>query len=681
LAADFGKKVSAMKSRLHALILWASLLCCLPALAVEQDLLQVFLQGSSSDEMRDLVGQTGGSITHELHIINAVGAKLSPKQLKAVLKSPLVIRYIDDLSDTERPENTPDEDVDCRVRGHIELEMTSQGFRWPLYNKKSVPASMRKLELEWPATLGAVKAITIGDTVVDPALYRNVAANALKIDFPSTSRPVVKDRADLKVSFQSLSDVTAIEPLRQRDFTINAEFVGDCSTDLVPGYENNHEDFYYNTVAGIDALHLQGVTGKGVTVAVVDSGLWEHDALTEDTAGVSRLVARYDALTDKADREVVDESGHGTHMASIIANSSKTTKDGKSTGTYKGVAPDARLVAVKVLDKEGLAHVLEIVRAVQWVVDNREKYDIRVLNLSFSQKPRWPYSEDPVNQAVMRAWEEGIAVVAAAGNDGPEPETIGSPGNLPYIITVGAVTDSWTPNTRDDDYIPDFSSRGPTPSGHIKPDVVALGGHMTGLIHPDSAIALEQPEDILKTGEFVSTGSSQASALVSGILALLIQLEPDLSPDDLKCKLITSAEPAINRNGKLAYSPFEQGHGYVTANRAVTLGERGCGNLEFDLRADLENLGPIYGPAIIAEDGGPSLPGLSPMVSSAPSKQGMSKTRKWGVKDHIERLDIDAADNELVSKSPIDWLEIYFHERATIENLSRQTHEPSGPHQ
>ena len=146
----------------------------------------------------------------------------------------------------------------------------------------------------------------------------------------------------------------------------------------------------------------------------------------------------------------------------------------------------------------------------------------------------------------MKAWESGIAVVAAAGNEGPGVETIGSPGNIPYIITVGAVTDSWTPNTRDDDYIPDFSSRGPTPSGHVKPDIVALGGHMTGLIRPESAMALEQPEDMLRTGEFVLTGSSQASALVSGILALLLQLEPSLTPDDIKCKLITSAEPAIN---------------------------------------------------------------------------------------------------------------------------------------
>ncbi len=659
--------------------LWFCLSLCFPALAAEPDPLLVLLQGSSSAEIASLVDQVGGTVTHDLHLINAVGANLSRQQLRKVLKSPLIERHIDDLSDTRLPEDHPEEEGSCRVRGHIELEVTSSGIVWPLYNKKSAPAFLESLELEWPLALGAVTSISFGDLVIAPALYRDGASGSLKIDFPPARRPVVVDRADLQVSFQSSPSERTDPPVRQSDFTLKASFSGNCSTELVPGYENNHGDFYYNYVGGVDALHLQGITGKGVTVAVVDSGLWEHEALIKDTEGKSRLIARYDALTDVVDHEVVDESGHGTHMASIIAHSGETTRDGGPTGTYKGVAPDVGLVAVKVLDREGFAHVLEIVRAIQWVVDNREKYNIRVLNLSFAQKPRWPYWEDPVNQAAMRAWAAGIAVVAAAGNDGPDPETIGSPGNLPYLITVGAVTDSWTPDTRDDDYIPDFSSRGPTPSGHIKPDVVALGGHMTGLIHPESAIALEQPEDILRTGEFVSTGSSQASAFVTGILALLIQLEPDLTPDDLKCKLISSAEPAINRNGKLAYSPFQQGYGYVTATRAVTLGQRGCGNTDFDLHAELESAQHFLGPAIVDDDGGPTLPGLQSILSSVPSNKGMSKTRKWGVKDHIERPNSKFSDKSSPSTPPIDWMALYLQERDVIENLSRPTPCQSAP--
>ena len=629
-----------MKYCIHAATLWAWLLLSLPAPAAEPDTLQVLLQGSSTVEITSLVSlveNAGGNVTHDLHIINAVGARLSQKQLKDVLKSPLVTRHIDDLSDTTRPDKEPEKEEGCKVRGHIELDFTPQGIQWPLYNKRPTPAALERLEIAWPPALGSVTAIFVGDTPVAPALYQRAAIGSLKIDFPSSRRPVVKERADLKVDFQPPTPNAADPPLHQRDFTIKANFAGGCSTDLVPGYENNHEDFYYNTVAGVDALHLQGITGKGVTVAVVDSGLWEHEALMKDTKGRNRVVARYDALTDTVGNEVIDESGHGTHMTSIVANSAQTTQNGRPTGTFKGVAPDASLVAVKVLDREGLAHVLEIVRAIQWVVDHREKYNIRVLNLSFAQTPRWPYWEDPVDQAAMRAWADGIAVVAAAGNEGPDPGTVGSPGNVPYIITVGAVTDSWTPNTRDDDYLPDFSSRGPTQEGHIKPDIVALGGHMTGLIRPESALALEQPEDMLKTGEFVLTGSSQASALVSGLLALLLQLEPDLTPNDLKCKLVTSAEPAINRDGKLAYSPFQQGYGLVTATRAVTLGQKGCGNPDLELGADMENKKHFYGPAIVGEDGGPSLPGLKDMVSAQPSENGLSENRKWGVKDHIER--------------------------------------------
>jgi serine protease AprX len=152
----------------------------------------------------------------------------------------------------------------------------------------------------------------------------------------------------------------------------------------------------------------------------------------------------------------------------------------------------------------------------------------------------------------------------------------------------------------------------------------------------------------------------------------LIQLEPDLTPDDLKCKLITSAEPAINRDGKLAYSPFQQGYGYVTATRAVTLGERGCGNLDFDLQADLANAQHFYGPTIVDYDGSPTLPGLKAIISSSPSEKGMSKTRKWGVKDHIERMDFESIDKASSDRSTIDWLALYLKEKAAIERLSSQ---------
>ena len=170
------------------------------------------------------------------------------------------------------------------------------------------------------------------------------------------------------------------------------------------------------------------------------------------------------------------------------------------------------------------------------------------------------------------------------------------------------------------------------------------------------------------------TGSSQAAALVSGIVALLLQLEPDLTPDDIKCKLMSSAEPALNKDGLLAYSPFVQGHGYVNATRAVTLGEKGCGNQELDIQRDIRGEGHFTGPAIVDDSGEVSLPGLATMLSTEPTEKGYSENRRWGVKDHIERMDNTASPlpGNAGGTAPFDWMEVYLQERALIEELSRQ---------
>ncbi|MFK8050995.1 MAG: S8 family peptidase, partial [Halioglobus sp.] len=411
---------------------------------------------------------------------------------------------------------------------------------------------------------------------------------------------------------------------------------------------------------------------SGVTVAIIDSGLWEHTNLLKDTHGKNRVIARYDAIKNISDQEVFDESGHGTHMASVLANSLPVTGHEVEPGSYKGVAPDVRIVAVKAFDVQGQGDFLDIIRAVQYVVEHRESLQVKILNLSFAARPRWRYFLDPINQAIMKAWASGITVVAAAGNEGPDDMTIGSPGNLPYVITVGAVTDSWTLETRDDDYIPDFSSRGPTPEGHIKPDIVAPGGHMTGITRPGSTLTKKHPDYFLRTGEFVMTGSSQASALVSGVAALLLQLEPGLSPDDIKCKLTSSAEPAINRDGRLTYSPFQQGSGYVSATRAITLGQTGCGNLGLDISKDIRGEEHFEGPAILDEEGKPSLPDLNLVLSQDAPEKSTGKNRRWGAKAHIERPDYEGnTDHRQAPPSGFDWESIYLEEKVRIESLAK----------
>ena len=169
------------------------------------------------------------------------------------------------------------------------------------------------------------------------------------------------------------------------------------------------------------------------------------------------------------------------------------------------------------------------------------------------------------------------------------------------------------------------------------------------------------------------TGSSQASALVAGIAALLLQLEPDLSPDDIKCKLTSSAELAINRDGLLAYSPFQQGSGYVSATRAVTLGQRGCGNDGLDIQKDISGTEHFQGPAIVEEDGSTSLPGLADMLSPEIPERGLSNSRRWGAKSHIEHPDyLWGGEEDKKADSPFDWESVYLQEKARIESLADQ---------
>src|SRR6185436_2140699 len=200
---------------------------------------------------------------------------------------------------------------------------------------------------------------------------------------------------------------------------------------------------YYPQESGATNLHKGGLTGRGVTVAVLDSGLWRvRGPLQKTSYGKDpRVLAQYDAITARANPTNYDDAfGHGTHISSIIANAAVA-----STGRYQGVAPGVNLVSVKALDDNGAGRYFDVIRGIQWIVSNKSRYDIRVLNMSLSSPVRSHYWEDPLNQAVMAAWASGIVVVVSAGNEGPSPMSIGVPGNNPYVITVGAVTDSYRP--------------------------------------------------------------------------------------------------------------------------------------------------------------------------------------------------------------------------------------------
>src|SRR4029077_8058222 len=208
---------------------------------------------------------------------------------------------------------------------------------------------------------------------------------------------------------------------------------------------------------GADRLLAQGFNGTGVTVAVLDTGLastWRW--LMQYTSGITVPLVTYSA--DGSQFE--DYSGHGTHVTSIIVSPYLTPN-----GQPMGMAPRAKLVTVKAFDGNGTSSYATVLNGLNWIFTNRAAYNIRVLNLSFAAQPQSYYWNDPIDQAVMKLWQAGVVVVASAGNFGPKPQTISVPGNTPYVITVGAMTDNWTPNDSTDDGIASFSSAGPTFEG------------------------------------------------------------------------------------------------------------------------------------------------------------------------------------------------------------------------
>jgi hypothetical protein len=222
------------------------------------------------------------------------------------------------------------------------------------------------------------------------------------------------------------------------------------------------------------------------------------------------------------------------------------------------------------------------------VVANKDVYNIKVMNLSLVALPQSPYWADPLNQAVMEAWAAGITVVAAAGNGGPAPMTVGVPGNIPYVITVGAFTDDYTPSDWADDYITPFSAAGPTLDAFVKPDVVAPGAHMVSTMLSSSTLAKDHPAFKVGGNYFSMAGTSQATGVVSGIAALVLSHNPALTPDQVKYRIMHTSLLWTNPdNQETLYSLWQQGAGRVNAPDAVFATTEETANYGLDIAADL----------------------------------------------------------------------------------------------
>ncbi len=301
---------------------------------------------------------------------------------------------------------------------------------------------------------------------------------------------------------------------------------------------------------GADALAPTGITGKGVGVAVLDTGI----APLPDFG--NRLVAGADFSGDG--NALQDGYGHGTFVAGLIAG------DGSSSdGAYAGEATGAKLVSVKVAGATGMTDVSRVIQGISWVIANRAAYGIKVLNLSLGQVPWGPTQLNPLDQAVEAAWRAGITVVTSAGNTGPDAGTITAPGDDPMVITVGALDDNGTA-APDDDSIAGFSGAGPTAAnGWLKPDLVAAGKSVVSLRAPGSFIAQTYPSAVVGGANFVGSGTSFSAAIVSGAAALVAQQNPNAAPDEIKARLLATVTPGPTGDATL------EGHGDLDAYDAA----------------------------------------------------------------------------------------------------------------
>jgi subtilisin family serine protease len=367
------------------------------------------------------------------------------------------------------------------------------------------------------------------------------------------------------------------------------------------------------TAPRFDSEMTRKFTGKGVTIAVMDTGVHPHP----DFQG--RLLGQVDFVQGLP--MAYDDNGHGTHVSGCASG------DGTmSEGIHKGMAHEANIIGVKVLSGEGSGRNSDIIKGLQWCIENREELGIKVINMSLGGPASKDWENDPINQAVKAAYEAGIVVMAAAGNEGPDRKTVGSPGNSPHAITVGAADDKETPDPGDDT-MAEFSSRGPTKDGRPKPDLVAPGEHIfaalapstdkmysglkNGILHKALAGLDEMPYETLAklpdetfqamglSGRTISKlkedentaqaefnrllaattrtelhesmayqalpGTSMATPVAAGLVAAMFEANPDLSPDQVREILTSTADKLPGKWG-----PNSQGAGMIDPDEALT---------------------------------------------------------------------------------------------------------------
>src|SRR3954462_8491826 len=282
---------------------------------------------------------------------------------------------------------------------------------------------------------------------------------------------------------------------------------------------------------GVQAWWNAGYTGKGVDVAVIDTGLAPVAGLNASGKVINGPDLSLESQNPSL--QYLDTNGHGTFMAGVIAGN-----DGRA-GAYPGAAPDARIVSLKVGVADGGVDVSQVIAAIDWVVQHRNDngMNVREITLSYGTAGVQSYQVDPLAAAVEHAWKAGSVIVGSGGNTGTTHPTPDNPAIDPFVIAVGA-DDTKSTVASTDDVIPQFSARG-SAARHV--DIVAPGQSIVSLRNPGSVIDTEYPKAVVNTRFFKGSGTSQAAAVVSGAVALVLQQHPAWTPDQVKAALTSTA--------------------------------------------------------------------------------------------------------------------------------------------
>jgi serine protease AprX len=318
------------------------------------------------------------------------------------------------------------------------------------------------------------------------------------------------------------------------------------STGMVP--DNNNLKTSYGESVRAHKAWAAGYTGKGIGVAVIDTGIagdlidFAAGSSGSGSGGQSRVVAN--AVVNPLAQGAGDTYGHGTHVAGLIAGNGMARQSGDPLfGKYAGVAPEANLIGIKADDGHGGTTVLDVIDGLQFATDFKDTYNIRVVNLSLRSSIAESYKTDPLDAAVEAAWFKGIVVVVAAGNDGTASDAVDyAPGNDPFVISVGGVDDNGTKRV-DDDRLATWSSRGTTQDGFNKPDILAPGAHLISNLAPGADFKDLCPSCITDGEYFKVGGTSMAAGVVSGAVATILQAQPTWTPNQVKGTLMKRSRP------------------------------------------------------------------------------------------------------------------------------------------